>query len=177
MAQDELDLALCDGARERREDVGLAEVPFVFGDLVLCDQMIAESVPGQLADEAVILVEVFGARGEDQIRLHLGLDLLESILDLRADEREVAFPERIDFHLGAPGGGEEVGRAAAGLRGALAIAGEDFPADGRARTLREQPQDGPPATDFQVIAVRREAEDSKRSPAGAEGSGNQAITA
>ena len=56
--------------------------------------MVAERVPRQLADEAVILVQVVPRVREDQIRLDRALQLLEALLDLAADVREEAVAER-----------------------------------------------------------------------------------
>ena len=47
----------------------MSEVTFIFWDLVLEDQVVAERVPCELSDRAVILVEIFATMGEDHIRL------------------------------------------------------------------------------------------------------------
>ena len=53
--------------RARRRWV--AQVAVVLGDLVLEDQVVAERVPGQLAEEPVVLVQVVARVGEDEIGL------------------------------------------------------------------------------------------------------------
>ena len=58
MLDEEFDLALGVLRSQRHEQIGMAEVTLELGDLVLGDQVIAERVPGQLADEPVILVEI-----------------------------------------------------------------------------------------------------------------------
>src|SRR5262245_35456801 len=70
--------ALADGARllvrgggvERNEEVRRAEVRVVLRDLVLEDEMVAEGVPGQLPDRAVVLVQIALVVREDQIGAH-----------------------------------------------------------------------------------------------------------
>ena len=66
--EQQLDLALEHRGAERHVEVRLAEVAVPLGDLVLEDQVVAERVPGQLADLAVVLVRVVAAVGEDRRR-------------------------------------------------------------------------------------------------------------
>ena len=63
----------CDAPRSSgHEDVRAAEVAVVLRDLVLEDQVVAERVPGQLADEPVVLVEVVPRVREDEVRATRG---------------------------------------------------------------------------------------------------------
>ena len=61
---------------------GCAHVPVVLGYLVLEDQVVAEGVPGQLAAQAMILMQVGALVREDRVWRELGLQLLEEVLDL-----------------------------------------------------------------------------------------------
>ena len=57
---------------------GPPEVTVVLRDLVLEDQVVAQRVPGQLADEPVVLVEVVPRVGEDEVRIDVALERLEA---------------------------------------------------------------------------------------------------
>ena len=59
---------------ERDEEVGRAEVAVVLRDLVLEDEVVAERVPGELAGQPVVLVQVLARVGEDEV----GLDGLQT---------------------------------------------------------------------------------------------------
>ena len=99
----QLDLALAALGLQRHEQVGLAEVALVLGDLVFQDQLAAEGVPGQLGDQPVVLVPVLEPVGEDQVGLDLGLEPLEALLDGRAVVGEEAVPEPLDGDPGLAG--------------------------------------------------------------------------
>ena len=77
------------------EEVRRAQVAVVLRDLVLEDQMVAKRVPGQLRDEAMILVQIAAPVREDQVRGDLALEALEVLLDLGAVVREEAVAERL----------------------------------------------------------------------------------
>ena len=49
------------------ERIGRADVPVVLRDLVLEDQVVAERVPRQLGDEAMVLVQIGALVREDQV--------------------------------------------------------------------------------------------------------------
>ena len=63
----EVELPLDQFLRQRDVDVRAAEVAVDLRDLVLQDQVAAERVPGQLAGETVILVEVVAGVREDDL--------------------------------------------------------------------------------------------------------------
>ena len=77
-------------AVEMDEQVRSPEVAVVLRNLVLEDQVVTERVPGQLARQAVILMEVAALVGEDHVRRDLGLQILEERLDLAAVVRQEA---------------------------------------------------------------------------------------
>ena len=64
------------------EEVGLAQVAFELGDLVLEHETVAKRVPGQLAEQLVVLVHVGGAMGEDDVGRQRLAQLVEVLLDL-----------------------------------------------------------------------------------------------
>ena len=55
------------GLLERDENVWRSEIAVVLRDLVLEDEVVAKRVPGELAGEAVILVEVVPSVREDEV--------------------------------------------------------------------------------------------------------------
>ena len=80
---------------EHRDSAAHVSVPF--RDLVLEDQVIPERVPGQLADQAVVLMEVVTGVREDELGVDPRLELLEDILDLGGRVRQISVPERMDL--------------------------------------------------------------------------------
>ena len=66
---DEAELVGDDRLGERDEDVRRPDVPVVLRDLVLEDHVVAKGVPGELAREPVILMEVVTGVREDEIRI------------------------------------------------------------------------------------------------------------
>ncbi len=66
---------------QRHEDVGVAEISLVLGDVVLEDQMIAEGIPRKLTDRAVVLVQVVASTRQDQVGRELPPELVEAARD------------------------------------------------------------------------------------------------
>ena len=124
--------------------------------------MVAEGIPGQLPDGPVVLVQVRGVVGEDQVGVRSRFERLEPILDGGADEGEIALAKGVDLDLDAPGPGQQLGGGGARFRLARGSGGEDHPAHGASRVLREQAQDGSAAADLQVVAMRSQAEQVQR---------------
>ena len=93
VSQDILDLPLTTFIIKRDKNVRPSEVTIIFGDLVFEDKMVAEGVPGQLGNEAMILVEVVTIVSEDDIRRLLCLKCLKVLLELRAKIRQKAIAE------------------------------------------------------------------------------------
>src|SRR5688572_30124246 len=83
---------------KRDEDVWRPETTLGLGDLVLEDEVVAKRVPGELAGEPVILVEIAAGVGEDEVRLNV-LQLLEDLLDLTADVREEAIAKLVNPNI------------------------------------------------------------------------------
>ena len=63
------------------EQVRRTEIAVVLRDLVLEDQVVAPRVPGELAGQPVVLVQVGALMGEDHVGRELGLQALEERLD------------------------------------------------------------------------------------------------
>ena len=81
---DNAELLLHHGLLEWDEDVWRSEIAVVLGDLVLEDEVVAKRVPGELAGEAVVLVEILAGMSEDEVGLTY-LQPLKDVLDLAAE--------------------------------------------------------------------------------------------
>src|SRR5271165_3543243 len=90
---DDLDLAGAGRFFQRNEEVGGTQVTVVLRDLVLQDQVVAKRIPGEVGDQAVVLVPVVAVVSEDEVGAELPLQGLELVLDLAAQEREEAIAE------------------------------------------------------------------------------------
>ena len=97
--EDQFDLLARQLLGDGDEDVRRTEVAVVLRDLVLEDQVVAERVPRELADEAVILVEVMPRVREDQIGIDSAFISSNTSFTSVADVREVpvAKPVHDDF--------------------------------------------------------------------------------
>jgi len=84
---------------ERHEKIRLAEIAIVFGDFVFQNQMIAERVPGQLGDQAMVLVCIFAVLGEYQIRPPLLQLFFKNSFDFCALEGEEAIAKIFDDQI------------------------------------------------------------------------------
>src|SRR4029078_9959074 len=61
--------------RQRNVEIRAAHVSVPFRELVLEDQMIPERVPGQFADQPVVLVEVVPSVREDELGVDARLEI------------------------------------------------------------------------------------------------------
>src|SRR2546422_11228082 len=94
------------GFVERHVVVRRPQVAVVFRHFVLENEMVPERVPGELRDEAMILMAVPSIVGEDHIRRGLLLQRFEVLLDLGADIREESVAKPRDDDLVVPRLGE-----------------------------------------------------------------------
>src|SRR4029079_14859206 len=127
-------------------------------DLVLEHDVIPEGVPRQLADEAVVLVQVVARVREHEVRSNARLELLERVLHIGSRVREVsvAETEHVDRALGRVP--EEQLRAPACLVRPLATRGEDDPLHGEAWVRPDEREDGAAAADLEVVRVGADRE-------------------
>src|SRR5215472_6764151 len=140
VAHEQLDFPLRNAARERDEQIGAAEVPLVLGDLVLCNQVIPKRVPGELSEDAVVLMKVVDSVGQYQIGLDSGLETLKLFLDRGANERKEALAKGVDLNLHLARCRKDFGCACPCLGFAVRIRSENHPPHGRLRALLDQPQ-------------------------------------
>ena len=123
---------------ERDEEVGRAHVPVVLRHLVLEDQVVAERVPGQLASQAVVLVQVARWWVKTTSGEKSPLKALEELLDLAAVVGEEAVGEVADHHALRDHAVEQGLGARLRLGGSLARAAQHDPADLGDRALLDQ---------------------------------------
>src|SRR5262245_2610509 len=95
--------------------------------------MITEGIPGELRDQAVVLVEVATVVREDHVRGAVRLEPFEVFLDRHALIGEEALPEVVDDDLPRSRLAEEALRAAHGLRTPHLVGREHHPVHARAR--------------------------------------------
>ncbi len=90
--------------RQRHEKVRRAEVAFVFRNFVFQNRVIAEGVPGELGDEAMVLMEIFAAVGKNEVGLHFALQADEGFLEFQAGEGETGVAELVEGDIFFGGG-------------------------------------------------------------------------
>ena len=115
--------------------------------------MIPERVPGELADQAVVLVEVVPGVREDELGVDARLEILEDILHLGGRVRQVSVPERVDLDRSIPGIRQHLRGARAGLVTSLAGRSEDDPVDRDVGLRVTEREDGAAAADLEVVGV------------------------
>src|SRR5689334_5264687 len=152
---------------ERNEEVGRSHIAVVLRDLILQNHVVPEGVPGQLRDQAVVLMRILAVMGEDEIRRDLPLQLLEHRLDLAADVGQKAVRESLqEQKLQAFGTGKQRSGPARLLL-PFSDSAEYHPVELAVGILPGQLENGPPAPDFNVVGMASEAQDLQRPPAGA----------
>src|SRR4029077_17361808 len=122
--------------------------------------MTAPSIPGQIGDCTMILVPVCSIVGEDHVRRYSLLQFFEKLLDFFPFIRKKAIAEVLDDDLLMICAFEEKGCAVKRLTFALSPGTKDNPKKLRVGMLGKHPKDCPAATNFNVIRVRAEAQDS-----------------
>src|SRR3954467_2612725 len=110
--------------------------------------MITKRVPGQLANEQVILMKIVPKMGEDKIGRESFLEALENLFDRRANVREEAVPERLDDDSFVARAIEEGPGAALGFASAVRIRAKNEPVEFDFVGALEQPENRATATDL-----------------------------
>src|SRR5690606_20198850 len=99
MPHEKGDLVLQDPRLQRKVEVRLAEVAIPLRDLVLQDEVIAEHVPYDPVELAVILVSVFRPVNENDVGREPGPDVREPALHIPALLGEIRVLEAAELHL------------------------------------------------------------------------------
>lgn len=84
---------------EVNEHIRASKTPIVLDNFILKDQMIPKSVPRQLRNQPMILMEIVSKMGEDNIGTYRTLQFFKTCLDLRANIRKKAFFKVPDHNL------------------------------------------------------------------------------
>ena len=137
------------------EEVGHAEVTVELRDLVFEHPLAAEGVPGELVDDAMVLVEIVPVMSKNEIRLHRLQRLHEGFQGL-ALVREVAATEVLDDHVAPPVAPQERIGAGLGLGAAHPLGGQHHPVDLDLGMLLNQAQHGRATADLDVVGMRAE---------------------
>jgi hypothetical protein len=139
--------------RQGHEQDGIPKVPIVLRDFILEDEMVTEGIMRQLGNQPVILMSISCPVCQDKRWVKFGLDRFEVVLDLSALEREIAIAEfsYVNSRLSNPL--KESRRAVPGFCLAGLACTENDPSHRQIRDFRDEAQNGPTATDLNVIGM------------------------
>ncbi|HQK17298.1 MAG TPA: hypothetical protein PLJ27_07585, partial [Polyangiaceae bacterium] len=143
-------------------EVWRPQVSVVLDDLVFEDQVIPEGVPGQFADQPMVLVQVMTVVRENDVGLENALQLLEGVLDFRADVREVAVPKSLGDDRLLRAFSQKHLRALDRFLGPRGLGAENDPVNLRAFQFREQTEDCSAAADLDIVAMRPEKQQAPK---------------
>ena len=104
-----IDLAFIQRRLQRHEQIGPPHVAIVLRNFVFEDQMISKGVPSQFRQQSVVLVRIAVPVGENQVRIHLTLQLLEEILYLAPAVRQETVPVILENDFLVATGGKQLG--------------------------------------------------------------------
>lgn len=146
---------------EIHKNVGITEVTIVFENFVFENQVIAPSVPGQLIDHSMILVEIVTSVRQDQIGRQRVLQFFKVLFDFYCLRREetVAKVEDGDVLLG--GSFEKEFGAAASFSAAGRAGAENHPVKFQVATRAKQFEDRAAAANLDIIRMGSETQDAK----------------
>src|SRR5690349_22416320 len=105
--QQEAGLAPCLRGSHGRVNIRLAQAAVVLRNLVFENRMVAKRVPGQLARDAMVLVQVAALVREDQVGHGQLLEALEVFLDRGVLARKVAVAKAAEQHALPARAGQE----------------------------------------------------------------------
>ena len=142
---------------ERHIAIRRPEVAVIFGQLVLEDEVIPKRVPGQLREEAVILMAVASIMGEDHIGRNRMLQHLEVLLDLGTDVRKESVTKPLHDDLVSALRLQEQAGAVSRLPLPFRIRAEDHPVENGLRACRHKLEYRPAAADLDVVRMSAEA--------------------
>lgn len=134
-----------------------SQIAVILGYLVFQNQVIPKRVPGQLTQQAMVLMQVMSIMCEDDVGSY-GFELFEIFLDLDPDVRKETIPKALDddfLLLHRAQEGIRAGYRFGGARGV--VCPEHDPMEACAGILLDQFQKSAAATDFDVVAVCTEA--------------------
>ena len=127
--------------------------PSYFGISYSKNQMVPKCVPGQIRNQAMVLVRIFAIVGEDEIGRNCLLQFLEDRFDLGSAIRHKAVPERFEDWSTQPRRVDELSCRVLGLRGTRASRAEHDPVEHAVWVLRRQPQDCTSAANLNIVGM------------------------
>src|SRR4029078_6753180 len=142
---------------QRNKHVRNAEVPIIFRDFILQDQMTAECVPCEIREHTMILMTVISIMSKNEIRPEL-LQCFKEILNLSALKRKEAALEMLADNprlLNAP---EKGLRAGARFADARTVSTEHDPKYLKTFVVTNKLQQGAATSDFDIIRVRADTQ-------------------
>ena len=160
MLQKQFNLAGANFLRERQKNVRAPKISIVLEDLVLQDQMISERIPGQIGQNAVILVTIVAQMSEDDLRFEAGFDFLKPIFDRGPFAWKIALAKRPDLDLLALNGGQVFICAVERFFRPGTWRTEDYPTDFQIRNLRHQTEHRSARADFDIVRVCTETKNT-----------------
>jgi hypothetical protein len=157
-----LDLTITNTAIKWHEKVGRSEVAVVLWNLIFKDQVIAPSVPAELVQDAVVLMEVIPRMGEDNVRRQASFQGLEVLLDPSAFKWKKTVTKIEDFDVPRSSAFQEQGGTVSSFALAVSSGAEDHPVKMEVSASSQQLQDGAATADLNVVGMRTKAEDLQR---------------
>ena len=122
--------------------------------------MIPKRVPGQLANHAMVLVEVMTEMCKDQVRHEFLFQRFECVFDWSTDVGKKAIAERFYHDCFLAGTAKKSVRTDFGFASALRIGTKDQPVKFEFVRFLKQLEDGSTAADLDVVTVRSQAENA-----------------
>src|SRR5450432_558898 len=135
------------------------EVAVVLRDLVLPDGMVPEGLPGDLAQQCVVLMPVGAVMREHPVRIDGGSEVFEMRLHLLEMGGQVAVRQVVHADLAARRPRNESLRRPQGFAAALRVRSQHQPVHTQAWVVLLERQKGAATTNLDVVAVRADAQD------------------
>src|SRR6185312_889777 len=139
--------------------VRLREVAVELGNLIFEHQVIAERVPGQFPEQAMILVAILTAVGQHHIRGNPAAQRFQSLLDFGEEGRKVAIAEFAHFEIQLRRWAQKRPPRRPGFLGPRSARRKDRPYEAGVRVALRPGSKGSTASDLDVVAVSPDAED------------------
>ena len=137
-----------------------SEITVIFRNLVFENHVISERIPGELRNESMILMEIIPKVRKDEIGGKIALQLFKRLLDRwpGIGKEPVTEVLHLDRRFSRPAK-EKIGRS---LRfpGSFRGTAEDNPTDLEIAVAIQQRQESTTTSDFDVVRMRAEAQDS-----------------
>src|SRR5271170_845830 len=142
------------------EEIRRAQIAVVFGNFVFENQMIAECIPGQLANQAMILMQIVSSVSKYQVGFETSLNRRDEFLDRFALVRKITIAEIPDHHVRTACVLQKRTSGLASFAFSHRIRTEYHPVKLELGIFLDQAKDRAAASDFDVVAMRAQAQDS-----------------